>query len=145
MEYLWSDAWLLQSIVLASGNRPATLAQVIGAADAVNHALLTDDELHGGLVRLTTGGFVVEIGSRFAVTGLVPATTAAEIRTSGWQRGRRIASEVLQAEEVDAREERSRFSQCGSVRESNAGADSRGRARVSSPSSDRSEEPSLLT
>ena len=99
MEYLWSDAWLLQSIVLASGTGPATLAQIIGAADAVNHALLTDDELHGGLVRLTSGGFVAETEARFAVTGLVPATTVNEIRTSGWQKSRRLASEFLQAEE----------------------------------------------
>ena len=99
MVYLWSDAWLLQSIVLASGDGPATLAQVIGAADAVNHALLTADELHGGLARLTTGGFVVETNGRFAETALVPAVTATQIRTSGLQRGRQIASKFLDAEE----------------------------------------------
>ena len=99
MVYLWSDAWLLQSIVLASSDAPATLAQVIGAADAVNHALLTDDELHGGLSRLTTGGVVVETNGRFAVTSLVPAATITTIRTSGWQRGRQIAAKFLDAEE----------------------------------------------
>src|SRR5690348_3409317 len=87
-QFLWSDAWLLQAIVLASGAGPATLAQVIGAADAVNHALLTSDELHGGLLRLTTGGFVAETDERFSVTELVPVTTVAEIRTSGLHRGR---------------------------------------------------------
>jgi hypothetical protein len=99
MEYLWSDAWLLQSIALASGGGPATLAQILAAADAVNHALLTADELHGGLVRLTAGGFVEETKARFAVTALVPATAVTEIRTSGWQAGRRIASKFLRAEE----------------------------------------------
>ena len=98
-QFLWSDAWLLQAIVLASGNGPATLAQVIAAADAVNHALPTDDELHGGLVRLTTSGFVAEADERFTITELVPVTTIAEIRTSGWHRGRLIATEFLQAEE----------------------------------------------
>jgi hypothetical protein len=99
IEFLWSDAWLLQAIALASGSGPATLARIIAAADAVNHALLTFDELHGGFVRLTAGGLVAETDARFAITKLVPATTVAQIRASGWQRGRRIASDFLQAEE----------------------------------------------
>lgn len=99
MPFLWSDAWLLQAIALASSSGPATLAQIIGAADAVNHALLTSDELHGGFVRLTSGGFVAESDARFAITELVPATIVAQIRASGWQRGRRIATEFLHAEE----------------------------------------------
>jgi hypothetical protein len=99
MPYLWSDAWLLQSIVLASGNGPATLSQVIAAADGVNHALPTDDELHGGLVRLTTGGFVEEIDEHFVPGALVPDHVVAEIRASGWKQGRRCASEFLHAEE----------------------------------------------
>lgn len=97
--FLWSDAWLLQAIILASGNGPATLAQIFGAADAVNHAMLTDDELHGGLARLTTGGFVAESAARFVITDRVPAGAIAEIRQSGWKKGRRVATEFLQAEE----------------------------------------------
>jgi hypothetical protein len=65
MNYLWSDAWLLQAIALAARERRATLAEVIASADAVNHALPTTDELHGGLSRLTAGGFVHEIEDRF--------------------------------------------------------------------------------
>ena len=38
MAFLWSDAWLLQAIGLAAYRGPATLAEIIGAADAVNHA-----------------------------------------------------------------------------------------------------------
>lgn len=102
MVYLWSDAWLLQSIVLASGNGPATLAQVIAAADAVNHALPTADEVHGGLVRLTAGGFVAETNACFIITDRVPAAIVAEIRGSGWQRGRRAATKFLCAEEWTA-------------------------------------------
>jgi len=102
MSFLWSDAWLLQAIALASGRGPADLAQIIAAADAVNHAIPTADELHGGFVRLTAGGFVAESDARFAITELVSATTIAGIRMSGWQRGRRIASECLHAEEWTA-------------------------------------------
>ena len=73
MKFLWSDAWLLQAVALAARQAPATLAEVIGAADAVQHALLTDDELHGGLVRLTGGGFVEEVDHRFRLTGSIPS------------------------------------------------------------------------
>src|SRR5262245_53374580 len=99
MVYLWSDAWLLQAIVLATQRGPATLAQVIAAADVVNHALLTADELHGGFARLTAGGFVAEAEERFTITQLVPVATLSSIRNSGWQGGRRIATKLLHAEE----------------------------------------------
>jgi len=99
MVYLWSDAWLLQAIALATQRGPATLAQIIAAADAVNHALPTFDELHGGFVRLTAGGFVAEAEERFTITELVPVATLSSIRNSGTRDGRRIASTLLQAEE----------------------------------------------
>ena len=99
MTYLWSDAWLLQAIALAARERRATLAQVIASADAVNHALPTSDELHGGLSRLTAGGFVHEIEDRFDLTNLVPAEIRSRILESGWQKGRQTAAELLGAEE----------------------------------------------
>jgi hypothetical protein len=99
MNYLWSDAWLFQAIALAARERRATLAEVIASADAVNHALPTSDELHGGLSRLTAGGFVHEIEDRFALTNLVPAEIRSRIVESGWQEGRQTATEFLGAEE----------------------------------------------
>jgi hypothetical protein len=99
MDYLWSDAWLLQPIIVASRERPATLAEVLAAADSVNHALPTSDELHGGLARLTSGGFVQELGNRFAATHEVVSTVLPEIKRSGWPEGRRAASDFLRAEE----------------------------------------------
>jgi hypothetical protein len=97
--HLWSDAWLLQSIALATETGPATLAQIFAAADAVNHALPTSDELHGGFVRLTAAGFIAETEDRFTITQLVPFAILSSIRSSGWESGRRIASKFLQAEE----------------------------------------------
>jgi hypothetical protein len=99
MNYLWSDAWLLQAIALAARERRATLAEVIASADAVNHALPTSDELHGGLSRLTAGGFVHEIEDRFDLTNLVPAEIRSRIVESGWREGRQTATELLGAEE----------------------------------------------
>jgi hypothetical protein len=98
-QFLWSDAWLFQAIALASQAGPARLSQVIGAADGVNHALPTVDELHGALVRLTAGGFVSEAEERFTITELVPLVTLSSIRNSGLQAGRRVASKFLRAEE----------------------------------------------
>jgi hypothetical protein len=97
--HLWSDAWLLQSIALATEAGPATLAQIIAAADAVNHALPTSDELHGGFVRLTAAGFIAEEEEHFTITQLVPVATLSSIRSSGRESGRRIASKFLHAEE----------------------------------------------
>ncbi len=97
--HLWSDAWLLQSIALATQAGPATLAQIVAAADAVNHALPTSDELHGGFVRLTAAGVIAEAKERFTITELVPVAILSSIRSSGWQSGRRIASKFLHAEE----------------------------------------------
>ena len=94
MNYLWSDAWLLQAIALAARERRATLAEVIASADAVNHALPTSDELHGGLSRLTAGGFVHEIEDRFDLTNLVPAEIRSRIVESGWQEGRQTANRI---------------------------------------------------
>ena len=56
--FLWSDAWLLEAIVLASSSGSGSLTEVIGAADAINHAILCDDEIHGGHIRLVAAGFI---------------------------------------------------------------------------------------
>jgi hypothetical protein len=98
MTFLWSDAWLLQAIAIASQQGPASLADVIAAADAVNHALPTSDELHGGLLRLTGGGFVEEVEHQFKLTERVPRQVEQTIVTSGWKRGRDAASTLLGAE-----------------------------------------------
>jgi len=98
MAYLWSDAWLLQAIAIASQTAPATLARVLAAADAVNHALPTDGELHGGFTRLTAGGFITEIDGGFALTAGVPANVTSRMLAGGWNSGRQAASEFLNAE-----------------------------------------------
>jgi hypothetical protein len=97
--FLWSDGWLLQAIAIASRQKgSASLSEVIEAADSVNHALPTSNELHGGLVRLTRGGLVKEVEQRFALTDLVPIETVDIILAGEWQRGREAASAFLRAE-----------------------------------------------
>jgi hypothetical protein len=98
MTFLWSDAWLLQAIALASREGPATLAEVLAAADAVNHALPIDQELHGGFSRLTAARFVEEADQHFRLTSQVPPDTADALVTRGIQEGRATATAFLNTE-----------------------------------------------
>ena len=66
--YQPSDAWLLLSVALAGGAKPAELKEVVAAGDYINHAIFTEDELRGGLRRLTAGGWVKLTGGNLAVT-----------------------------------------------------------------------------
>jgi hypothetical protein len=59
--FRWSDAWLLESIWVASptpGAR-APLAEVLVAADGVNKATMMVQELNGGVSRLGQAGYVM--------------------------------------------------------------------------------------
>lgn len=98
MTFLWSDAWLLQAVAVASHARPATLSEILGAADAVNHALPTDDELHGGFSRLAGANYIEEVDGKFRLTDRVPRETADALVVSSWSKGRSAASAFLDAE-----------------------------------------------
>src|SRR5690242_10888833 len=99
MAYLWSDAWLLQAIAIASHEAPASLSRVLGAADGVNHAMPTDDELHGAFVRLTAGGHIEEVEEGFRLTERARAGVEQAIVAAGRSRGREAAAKYLGAEE----------------------------------------------
>ena len=65
--WFFSDAWVFTAIAvrdLAS----CALTDVIAAADAMNHAILTEDELAQGVGRLAASGLVSVEGDRFALT-----------------------------------------------------------------------------
>jgi hypothetical protein len=96
--YLWSDAWMFQAIAIASHGTPASLSEILGVADAVNHAMPTDDELHGAFVRLTEDGFIEEVGGRFQLTDRVPRGVITAIVGKGWRAGRSAAERFLDAE-----------------------------------------------
>jgi hypothetical protein len=70
--FVWSDAWLLLAILYASREEGgASLDRVTTAGDFINHAIFTDDELGGGLSRLSAGGFIKEKRGFFSVTNKV--------------------------------------------------------------------------
>lgn len=96
--YLWSDAWLFQAIILASHEKPASLTDILAAADGVNHAMPTDDELHGAFVRLSRGGLIREVPEGFQLSDAVPLNIRTAIVGHGWKAGRDAASRFLNAE-----------------------------------------------
>ena len=55
---LWSDAWLLLATIYAAREKPASLEYIIAAADFIQHAIVTFEEMEGALARLTANGFL---------------------------------------------------------------------------------------
>jgi hypothetical protein len=92
-DFLWSDAWILQAIAVAAETHLATLAEILRAADVVNHALPTDDEFHGALLRLTNAGFIEESAGGFALTSRVPRSVVQRLLVDS-----KAAAQFLDAE-----------------------------------------------
>ncbi len=65
---LESDAWLLYAVIHASREAPAERNRIVAVADHYIHAVLTQDELEGGLKRLTEAGWIVKKGFSFSGT-----------------------------------------------------------------------------
>lgn len=65
-----SDVWVLLSILLGGGQHEtgATLHTIIRAGDAINHSILTYEELASGLNRLTAGDYIYEENEKFFAT-----------------------------------------------------------------------------
>ncbi len=61
-----SDAWILLAVLM--GTEPCSLEQLIGAADYINHAIPTLEEIHGALNRGVAGKLVRVRRSEFEVT-----------------------------------------------------------------------------
>lgn len=74
--YKAADAWVLLAIVYAGRDGGAALSEVIGAADYINHAILTYGEIQNALFKLTSDGFVREEGGRF-----FPSAVALDFRS----------------------------------------------------------------
>jgi hypothetical protein len=76
VEALWSDAWFLVAVDLANqsnatgliGEARGELADVIAAADAIDHAILLPDEIQHAVRLLVPAGMLRLSGDRFEVT-----------------------------------------------------------------------------
>jgi hypothetical protein len=56
--WAWNDAWILTATSLVHEKGGATLAEIIGAADVINHAIPTARELSRAFSRLVNAGIV---------------------------------------------------------------------------------------
>lgn len=65
----WSAAWVLLSLIYCRG--PAERWSIVAAGDYINHAIMTKNELEGGLRQLIAAGHVTANGDRFAVSPTV--------------------------------------------------------------------------
>lgn len=63
-------AWIFYSVAMASGDAPASHTDISAAADAINHAVPTQQELNGSLKQLVARG-VIETRGKFH--GLTPS------------------------------------------------------------------------
>ncbi len=55
------DAWMFLAIAISPRDAgPVGLSNLVAAADGVNHAIPTEDELRGGINRLLHAGLVYE-------------------------------------------------------------------------------------
>jgi hypothetical protein len=80
----WSDAWLLLSLIYSG--EPADRDRLRAIGDFINHAILTDKELDGGLARLQREGHVIADGNKYSPSPAVftwyAASTKGKSRTA---------------------------------------------------------------
>jgi hypothetical protein len=70
IHFLWSDAWLLTAVFYARrAEGSATLPEIVGYGDALNHAIFNPEELESGLARLVSAGLLVEVREAFEPSG----------------------------------------------------------------------------
>jgi hypothetical protein len=63
-----SDSWLLWAIAVSSKEAPAPLSDVIFAADAVNHAIMTFEEFDSALAKLIAADAVSVTAGKLQLT-----------------------------------------------------------------------------
>ena len=80
--FAWTDAWLLHAILLAAENGQARLDEVIAAADMIQHAMLTFDEIDGGIARLSRAGLISIGDKQFHLTATATEIQARMVRLS---------------------------------------------------------------
>lgn len=65
-EFVWSDAWLLLSLIYGDG--PLDLKRICDIGDFINHAIFTQHELQSGLRRLVAHGHATKVDNQYAAT-----------------------------------------------------------------------------
>ena len=57
-QWTWNDGWILMSIYMVQSTNSIELSDVIGAADASNHAIPTPKELSHAFTKLSNAGVI---------------------------------------------------------------------------------------
>lgn len=68
LEWTWNDAWILMLLFLARQPDGTALKDIIGAADATNHAIPTPIELSQALSKLVQCELVSKKGDHFLIS-----------------------------------------------------------------------------
>ena len=63
--FVWTDALILLSLIYNHDHGGADINKIISTADAINHMILTREELDGGLGRLRLVGYIEEVGEKY--------------------------------------------------------------------------------
>ena len=64
-----SDAWVLAAVAVGGGLKGAVLKEIIAAGDLINRTLFTPYELRRGFAKLTSRGYVAQLGEVFVIAG----------------------------------------------------------------------------
>ena len=67
-EWKFADAWILIALLHSRNNEDCTLAHIIAAADGINHAIPTHEEIHGAINRLLAARLIKIKRDTFSVT-----------------------------------------------------------------------------
>ena len=62
--------WIFLATAMASKSGPAEVASISNAADAINHAVPTEEEIQSSMTWLTARGLVSKSGSKYGLTEL---------------------------------------------------------------------------
>jgi hypothetical protein len=68
-EWHWSDAWFLAALARADQGKGASLADVMAAADMIDHATPTEDEVRHAVRCLGGTGLLTGAGARLRAFG----------------------------------------------------------------------------
>ena len=101
--FRWSDAWLLLAVVWSTrgGQSSASLDEVIGAGDAIDHAIFNFEELDGGIARLGAGNLIVVDGGTFHLSSDGKSLHEPVTGATAWASVSAIAHELRVPEPYD--------------------------------------------
>jgi hypothetical protein len=107
IEWSWNDGWLLMALFLTQGETGARLHELIGAADATNHAIPTSRELSSALTKFIRCGLVTVARDRYILSSRRRAGIQKAYQGRGglfaagdkglrWLKGSRLAPENME-------------------------------------------------